>query len=710
MTVLSENAQILFNKRYALKDAKGKILENWDDLCKRVADYISQDEKTKADKNKWFKIYYEMINDLRFVPNTPTLINSRKADAQLAACFVLGIEDSMVSIMDTAKYAALIHKSGGGTGFNFSKLRPRGSRVKTTSGVASGPVSFLKMYNSITQQIKQGGARRGANMGILSVTHPDILEFIDVKQDTSELTNFNLSVAITDTFMKALRKNEEYELIDPNTKQVVRKLKAKDVWDKICKNAWKTGEPGLFFIDTTNKANQYGTIESTNPCGEEPLRNYESCNLGALNLTKYVKDKKFDFDLLREDTYSATRFLDSVVSMNSYPLDIIKTTHAETRKIGLGIMGFADALIKLGIVYGSKESQDFADKVYGNIHKWSLEASEHLGKIKGIPKACQELKIKRRNLWTTTIAPTGSTGMLAGVSSGIEPIFAVAFIKNVMDNTKLIEFNSLFEEALEEEEIPITQELKEKVISSQSIQNIEEIPKHIRDLFVTAADLSIEQHVKIQSIFQKHSDSGVSKTINMIESAKVEDVDKAFQMAYDLKCKGITVYRDGSRQNQVLSTKKENKAFDRKVFNRVTLMKGTTEKIKTSFGNLLLTFNETSQGNICEVILTIGKSGADINAFAEGVGRLISVSLQHGIPAKKIAKQIKGVKGDEMIFHNGSKYTSILDLVAKRLLEYSKEKEEQEKELLLIRCPNCNTKMWRTDGCISCPSCGYSKC
>ena len=445
-------------------------------------------------------------------------------------------------------------------------------------------------------------------------------------------------------------------------------------------------------------------------CGEEPLRNYESCNLGALNLTKYVINGKFDFNLLREDTYNATRFLDSVVSMNHYPLPIIEETHKETRKIGLGIMGFADTLIKLGITYGSKESQKFADEVYGNIHKWSYEVSDHLGKTKGIPKACRELKLKRRNLWTTTIAPTGSTSMLAGVSSGIEPIFAIAFIKNILDGSKFIEFNPLFEEALIKSNIEITQELKDKIISNQSIQHLKEIPQKIKDIFVTASDVTLEQHVQIQSIFQKYSDSGVSKTINLIESAKIEDVSKAFHLAYDLKCKGITVYRDGSRQNQVLSIQKENKTFERKVFNRIVIMKGTTEKIKTSFGNLLLTINENTQGNICEVILTIGKSGADINAFAEGIGRLISVALQHGIPVSKIAKQIKGVKGDEIIFHNGAKFTSILDLVAKRLIEYSKEKEEQEKELLLIKCPNCNTKMWRTDGCIMCPSCGYSKC
>jgi ribonucleoside-diphosphate reductase alpha chain len=975
-------------------------------------------------------------------------------------CYVLPIEDNMHSIMDTAKNAALIHQASGGTGFDFSRLRPKNSRVKSTSGIASGPVSFIQMYNDITKQIIQGNFRRGANLGCLRVDHPDILEFISCKKDLSKINNFNISVSITDKFMQALEKNEKYDLIDPHTNKIVESISAKVVFDKIVEQAYTSGEPGLLFIDTVNKMNQYGIITASNPCiakgslvntpygikkveeieigdlvctvfgsepvkrvekhknypvfkisfsngepqfvtashiyhcinignkkinykkvsdlqvgdkikvfpptitskrilqkeydkyqlmgimigdgcytkktvktsgvqiatnqeehkynnelkkllrrlriqvgkddksnksnsmyitikngkslleflnleslysyekfikmeeidckekamavldgllasdgnvnltgsypqirfftsskqlaydirnlllmcgffgkiyieknkgngsingrqivrkhtpycvhmageafrefaqkskcihvykkkklnkgltryhltgsiwkstvtkiepagradvydlyckqsdtyitsgyvnvgcGEQFIRSYESCNLGSINLNKYY-DSGIDWGRLSIDIETVVRFLDSVVSMNCYPLKIIDDTSKETRKIGLGIMGLADILIRMEIPYGSDESLEIAEKVMKFIAEKSLQASEILAKEKGVCKACKELKLNRRNLNTTSIAPTGSISIIANASSGCEPLFAVGYIRLCMDDVKLPVFNNDFIQALKEADIEPSDKLKEEVIKSNSIQDFTEIPRKIRNVFLTAHDVSYDKHVKMQAILQKHVDSAISKTINLPHNATKKDVENAYLLAYKLGCKGVTVYRDGCRPNQVLSVKKD--VYDRKKYNRTVTLSGATEKVKTDMGNLLFTVNKNSQGDPIEVLLYIGRSGADINGFCEGLGKLISSSLQLGVPIKKLAKQLKGIRGESPIVYSNVKYLSILDLVGRRLEDIAKEKEDDLTKSFNV-CPVCDQRLYASEGCSKCLSCGYSKC
>ena len=705
MTQLTPNALTTLQQRYFIKNKDGEIVENFEDLCRRVAKHVASCEKPEY-REEWEERYYSIMNDLCFLPNTPTLMNAGKPNGQLAACFVLGVEDTMESIMDTAKNSALIHKSGGGTGFDFSRLRAKNSIVATTSGTASGPVSFMDMYNGITEKIKQGGTRRGANMGILRVDHPDIMEFITFKQDLSKLTNFNISVAITDVFMQAVRDNKEYDLIEPNTNKVSGQLKAKEVFDKIVDCAWETGEPGLFFIDVTNKLNGYGVIRATNPCGEQPLRDNESCNLGSINLAKYVNYKKFDWDLYIEDITIATRMLDSIIEVNHYPLEIIKNTHAETRKIGLGVMGYAEALILMGIEYGSEEAEKFADKCYSMMSKVSKATSVELAIEKGKCLACDDWKNPRRNYWTTTIAPTGTISIIAGCSSGIEPIFAVAYERNILDGMKLTEFNPIFRQMMEEAGVEITKAMEQELITNSSIQKIKGIPNEIKKLFKTASDVTVEQHIRTQSIFQKYSDSGISKTINMDETATKKDVAKAYMLAYDLGCKGVTVYRNNSRANQPMSNKIEEPK--RKTYNRTTRMNGFTEKVKTNLGNMYLTINEHAQGEPGEVLITIGKSGADISGLGECIARLASVGLQWGIPPHKIAEQLIGIKGEANIIHENSKFLSIPDLIGRRLDDSAKEKTKK-KETTLEKCPMCESALYNAEGCKTC-MCGYSKC
>lgn len=720
---LSENALTVLNKRYFIRDEQGNVIENWEELCRRVATTIASDEKTKEEQTEWADKYFEMMYNLRFVPNTPTLVNAgRGNDSNYQACFVLPVDDHMKSILKTGTDAAMIHKSGGGTGFNFGHLRPKGSIVKTTSGVASGPVSFMEMYNNITDTIKQGGTRRGANMGILPVDHPDIQMFIDCKQDTSKITNFNISVAATDKFMKAVLDNESYDLVNPFTKKVVQQLNAKEVFDYICKNAHATGEPGFFFIDSANKTDAFSMsdpsrrIEATNPCGEVPLRNYESCTLGSINLSKYVNEQteSIDWDALKCDVHTAVRFLDSVVEINPYPLPEIEETNKQTRKIGLGVMGWADLLILLNIQYGSTASFRLAEKIMRFIRDESHKYSELLGALKGVCFASEVTGGKRRNWWTTIIAPTGSISIIANASSGIEPLFSVAYIRTCMDNTKMTVVNPMFEQALQLAGIALTNDLKEKLLTNMSVRNVTELPRHIRDLFVTTADATMEQHVGMQAAFQKHVDGAVSKTINLVESATVEDVKKAYLLAYELGCKGITIYRDNSRPGQVLSTKKEEKSEKPKIRRRPAITTGTTEKVNTTLGKLYLTINRAHADDEIptEVFLSIGKSGADILAFSEALGRLVSLSLKYGIPVSQISKQLKGIKGEDFIIHQDKRYLSIPDLIGRRLESETilKENKDEKSEIAIIRCPECESRVAKSEGCFKCTSCDWSKC
>jgi len=562
----SNNALQVLEKRYLLKDDNGNLIETPNQMVRRIAHNIAKAEVNYgADEkavNQVEEQFYGLLSRLEFLPNTPTIMNAGTEIQQLSACFVLPVEDSMEGIYKTLKDAALIHKSGGGTGFSFSRLRPKSDLVKSTSGVASGPISFMKVFDASTEVIKQGGKRRGANMGVMRVDHPDILEFIECKSDMQSLMNFNISVAATDVFMQAVVDDKNYDFINPRNKEPIKKMRARDIFTLIVRNAWKNGDPGLIFIDEINKkhpAKNLGEIESTNPCGEQPLLPYESCNLGSINLNKFIKVDKSDVDYerLRECVKLCTRFLDNVIDMNRYPIPELDEMARKTRKIGLGIMGFADMLYELGIQYNSKDGVHMAKKVMKFIQDTAYKTSSALAKARGTYPAWEgsdheKAGKKMRNTCCTTIAPTGTIGMLAEASGGCEPTFAISYIKNVMDGTELIYTNRIFERVAKERGFFST-ELMRQIARTGSIQNIDEIPEDVKKTFVTAQDMSPEWHVKMQAAFQKHVDSSISKTVNFPNSANFSDVENAYILAWKNGCKGITIYRDGSRDNQVLN-------------------------------------------------------------------------------------------------------------------------------------------------------------
>ncbi|MEM2635125.1 MAG: vitamin B12-dependent ribonucleotide reductase, partial [Nitrososphaerales archaeon] len=529
----------------------------------RVAKAIAAAESLYGRANEVSKFeeeFYRVMRNLEFIPNSPTLMNAGTEIGQLSACFVLPVEDSIKGIFDAIKYMALIHQSGGGTGFSFSNIRPRGDIVKSTRGVASGPVSFMRIFDAATEVIKQGGKRRGANMAVLSVDHPDIIEFITAKSRVGVLNNFNISVAVTDEFMEKVFKGEDYNLINPRNKEVVGKLNANEVFNLMATMAWATGDPGIIFIDEINRHNptpSLGRIESTNPCGEQPLLPYESCNLGSINLAKMVKYGKLDWDRLRDVVRIGVRMLDDVIDVNKYPLPQIEEITKGNRKIGLGVMGFADMLIQLGVKYDSNEGLEWAERVMKFIsdeaRKISVELAEEKGSFPNFEKSIWKEKGYKamRNATLTTIAPTGSISIIAGCTSGIEPIFAISFIRNVLEGTKLLEVNPYFE-AIAKERGFYSEELMREIAKKGSIQDIKGIPDDVKNLFVTAFDIAPEWHVKMQAAFQKYVDNAVSKTVNLPREASIEDVKRIFILAYKLKCKGITVYRYGSKPEQVL--------------------------------------------------------------------------------------------------------------------------------------------------------------
>jgi ribonucleoside-diphosphate reductase alpha chain len=730
--VLSDNAQRVLERRYLRKNSDGQVIETPEQMFRRVAHHIAKAEERYGDAEKVRRIeeaFFDLMTDFKFLPNSPTLMNAGRRLGQLAACFVLPVQDSMEGIFGALKNAALIHKSGGGTGFSFSRLRPKNSAVGTTGGIASGPVSFMKIFNTATEQVKQGGTRRGANMAVLRVDHPDIMEFIFSKADNRALNNFNISVGVTDAFMEAVANDGQYDLIDPRDGQPVAKLNAKDVYLAMVKQAWKNGDPGIIFLDRVNRDNPtpaVGEIESTNPCGEQPLLPMEACNLGSINLAKFVEQTgvgpQIDYDGLRETIQWSVRFLDNTIDMSQYPLPEIAEMVRGNRKIGLGVMGFADMLFQLGVAYNCEKALEVAETVMRFIQKTAHEASGQLAEERGVfdnydKSIYKDKGIKLRNATTTTIAPTGTLSIIAGCSSGIEPLFALSFVRNVMDSDKLLEVNPLFEKVAREKGF-YSHDLMDAIAKKGSIRDLPEIPPDVQEIFVTAHDVSPEWHVRMQAAFQKYTDNAVSKTVNLPSGAAVEEVKKVYDVAYDLGCKGVTIYRDGSKENQVLSFGHQQEAdarFMTAVKERPETLVGFTTKVKTGMGNLYLTVTEYD-GKPFEVFATIGKSGRSTTAKTEAIGRLVSLALRSGVKVEKIVAQLKGIGGEHPVFQNGGLVLSIPDAIArvleKRYLsgDAANRLRKTENSLWGEKCPECGQTVSFEEGCIMCHFCGFNKC
>jgi ribonucleoside-diphosphate reductase alpha chain len=625
---LSKNAMTVLAKRYLKRDVDGNPLETPVDMFRRVAKTIDAVEpKVNGKKKSFEKKYFQMMTELDFLPNSPTLMNAGRELGQLSACFVLPVGDSMESIFEAIKNTALIHKSGGGTGFSFSRIRPANDEVQSTSGVSSGPLSFMSVFDAATETIKQGGTRRGANMGILRVDHPDIMDFIMAKRDQTVLTNFNISVGMTEAFMEAVEKGADYDIINPRNGKVVKQLNASKVFNQIVDMAWSNGEPGIIFLDRLNRDNptpHIGEIESTNPCGEQPLLPYESCNLGSLNLANMVKDGGVDWDKLEETAQLSTRFLDNVIEANKYPLKEIDEMTRANRKIGLGVMGWADMLILLGIPYNSKDAIELGEKVMKFINDKSHEMSIQLAKERGAFPNFKGSSYDKtgaepiRNATCTTIAPTGTISIIANSSSGVEPLFAVSYVRQVLDNNKLIEVHPIFEKIARERGF-YSEDLMQEIAEKGTVQGIDAVPEDVRRIFVTSHDITPEDHVLMQAAIQRHTDNAVSKTVNFCSDATRDDVATVYRLAYKQGCKGVTIYRDGSRDMQVLSVAKkeeekpeaavpmESKKPSRKR-ERPRALTGSTYQMETGCGPLYITVNQDEKG-LFELFTTMGKAG-----------------------------------------------------------------------------------------------------
>ena len=737
---LTANALTVLKKRYLRKDEHGNLAETPSDMFWRVAMNVAQAERLNGPEDRvefWARAFYELVASLDFLPNSPTLMNAGRRLQQLSACFVLPVEDSMVSIFEAVKNTALIHQSGGGTGFSFSRLRPQNDVVQSTKGVSSGPVSFMRVFDSATEAIKQGGTRRGANMAILRVDHPDILQFITAKDEEGQLSNFNLSVGLTGEFMKALEDDAEYPLINPRTHAETGRLRAREVFDLITRMAWKNGEPGVIFLDRINDANptpNIGEIESTNPCGEQPLLPYESCNLGSINLAHMVSNGRIAWDKLTTVVRVAIRLLDDVIDMNHYPLPQIEEMTRANRKVGLGVMGFAEMLTQLGIPYDSEEAVQTAEQIMQAIQEPAWEASAHLAEERGPFPNFKGSRLDRpgarpvRNATVTTIAPTGSISIIAGCSSGIEPLFALIYTRNVLDNAALPEVNPFFEQIAHERGFH-SPELAKSLTEHGGVRGLDSVPEDVQRIFPTAHDIAPEWHVRIQAAFQKHTDNAVSKTINFPHEAAVEDVKKAYTLSYQLGCKGITVYRDGSRTTQVLTKGKAKKqeasahtdAPVRAPRSRPTTTRGVTEKIPLGCNRTLyVTINEDEKG-LCEVFLQMGKSGGCTASQSEAIGRLISLGLRSGIEPKAIIRQLKGIRCPSPVWHNGNVALSCSDAIARAFERYLGIQPNGQKDAaspslekgipdISPECPECGSMLEFVEGCATCRHCGYSQC
>ncbi len=727
---VNPNAAIVLAKRYLRKGPEGTPIEDATGLFWRVARAIAGQEANydaAHDVEATARQFYDLMASYRFLPNSPTLMNAGTPLGQLAACFVLPVGDSMEEIFDAVKFAALIHKSGGGTGFSFSRLRPKHSRVGSTGGVASGPVSFMRIFNTATEQVKQGGTRRGANMGILRVDHPDIRDFITCKEREYALDNFNISVGLTEKFMQAVDEGRSYDLVDPRDGLPVRRESAREIFDLLVRKAWESGDPGIVFLDRINRDNPtpaQGEIESTNPCGEQPLLPYEACNLGSINLAlMYAPEGEdgVDWEELARVVRLSVRFLDDVIDASQYPLPIITDMVRTNRKIGLGIMGFADLLYRLDIPYDSPEALAMAGRIMGFVQTEARRASADLARERGpFPAYGQSVFAEKRqgpyrNATTTTIAPTGTLSIIAGCSSGIEPLFALSFSRNVMDGERLVETNPYFQAALERAGLAAPEVLAE-VARKGTVAHMENIPESLRRVFVTAMDIEPVWHLRMQAAFQRHTDNAVSKTVNLPGTASREDIAAIYRMAYELGCKGVTVYRDGCKTAQVLCTgeagQEEAPRAATKVKNRPDVVYGFTQKVKTGLGELYLTVNEID-GKPFEVFATIGKSGRSVTAKAEAIGRLVSLALRSGVDVEDIVGQLKGIGGENPVFQKKGLLLSIPDAVAWVLENRYMQGQtvaDGNRSLSHPRCPDCGADLVFEEGCHICKSCGYTKC
>jgi len=840
---LSENALYIGKTRYALRNEQSEPIESAKEMFWRVAYNIAaadlQFDSSKSNMIAQAKQFYTIMATQKFIPNTPTMLNAGKPMQQLSACFVLPIEDEMRSIAQTLVDMVMIHKSGGGTGFSFSKLRPYGDNIKSSGGTTVGPTSFLQAYNDVTSQIKQGGVRRGANMGILHITHPDILRFAVMKVDEFSLTNFNISVTVTEDWMEQVKKDskfvtqepdweevieeikaaqairdvdlklkrmeegavklydlvratqdgEGYDLINPRNGQVTDRLNAHKVFLLITQLAWHYGDPGMIIIDRINKSNAnptpyLGMIEATNPCGEQPLLPYDACTLGGINVGKFVQDGLMDWNGLGQAVKTGVHFLDNVLDMNNYPIAAVNEMTRKVRRVGLGLMGFADLLVQLGVGYNTEEGLKTAEEVMGFIHEQAKIASIELAKTRGVfpgwegsvydPKSSFFLGIEQkvRNGAITTIAPTGTTSMLADASSGIEPYFALSYAKNTIEGKRLFTVNDFFLKVAKAEGF-YSEELLEKIDQNHgSVQGLEEVPAKWQQVFVVSHDIKPEWHIKIQAAFQKHVDNAISKTVNFSHEATVEDVRNAYMLSYELGCKGITIYRDGSREKQILETKKETSYYDQlakgnlakapqnnsipdeiavesqdTVDARPMVLRGRTYKINTPMGEAFVTVNRDDKDQPFEVFVTIGKAGMHTTADAEAIGRMISLALRvsksnRKVIAQKIVAQLRGIGGSSHIGFGKERVMSLADAIAKALAEdlaqeslkgdiiplniSDADHSEVEQQPLQIHldesdpdsivkggdlCPECGVASFIfAEGCKKCHSCGYSAC
>lgn len=754
---LTDIARTVLQKRY-LKKVDGRVVEEPEDMLRRVARTIAEIDgdvygKSAAVVEQTAEAFFQLMDSRDFMPNSPTLMNAGRDLGQLSACFVLPVGDSMTEIFDTVKHAALIHQSGGGTGFAFSQLRPAGDVVRSTGGVASGPISFMKVFNAATEAVKQGGTRRGANMGILRIDHPDIMEFITCKQDTTQVTNFNISVAVTDEFMQAVENDDDYALINPRSGEVVGSLSAREVFAKLVECAWATGEPGMIFIDRVNAENPTAhaeLIESTNPCGEQPLGPYESCNLGSINLLNFVvgkgKGRDLDWSRLAEVTYTCVHFLDNVIDANRYPLPQIEQKTKANRRIGLGVMGWADLLIKLEIAYDSDAAVELAGKVMQFIWDESVKASEQLAAERGVFPNWQgslwDQKGRRvRNATLTTVAPTGTISMIAGCSSGIEPIFALVFTRNQAGVT-MLDVNHEFERIAQAEGW-YSDALMETILERGTCRGLAEVPEKWQRVFACAYDITPAWHVRMQGAFQTGGvDSAVSKTINFAKDATVEDVHRAYILAYELGCKGITVYRDGSREGQVLSVGKQKEEaavvtvpLGPALAPRPQEAMGKMFIIPTHFGKMTLDVHMDEEGNPFEVICSVGAAGSDLMADAVALGMITSIlmRLRSDVPWQErleiVVDKLKNIGGSGAYGFGPTRVTSLASALAKglqRFLDWKQGRKNAEAaaaagtpviqfpkrhEGPVDPCPDCGSHALVVgEGCHTCQNCGYSRC